>query len=604
MGIFVALVVSFVVCIRAEQQLVRAVELRNESFLLADELRQSSDDLTKMVRIYAVTGEARYRAYYQNILDIRNGKMPRPLGYQKIYWDFVVASETKLSPGAGQSVALLELMRTANFPEQEFQQLENAKANSDQLSRIEYEAMALVEASGDPNSPQRLKAIAMLNDSTYHAGKAAIMKPIGEVYELMEKRTTKAIQVAQRDTNILRMVFIAFGLSLMYMLYRTNNFLRATLGGSIAQVYALISRIGRGNFAPVAALSTESENSVMGWLAKTQIRLNKLELARQHAEEALRENEARYRAMVEGSAEPILVHRDGALIYLNPSSLRVLGAHAPSELVGKPLVDIVHPDYHQLLRERVDIAMASGAPAPAAELKFLKVDGTVIDVEAQSALVMLDGVKSVQVSWRDITERKRLEDKVRQLAFFDALTKLPNRRLLDDRLQQSVAASKRSGLYGALMFLDLDNFKPLNDTHGHVVGDLLLVEAATRLKACVRDNDTVARFGGDEFVVMLSDLDAQRSRAMELAETVAQKIRTSLSQTYSLKVSHEMQDPTVVEHHCTASVGVVVYGHNEGTAQDFLKWADAAMYQAKAAGRNTVRFYDAAASAPDFKKRL
>jgi diguanylate cyclase (GGDEF)-like protein len=204
---------------------------------------------------------------------------------------------------------------------------------------------------------------------------------------------------------------------------------------------------------------------------------------------------------------------------------------------------------------------------------------------------------SVQVSWRDITERKRLEDQVRQLAFYDALTNLPNRRLLNDRLQQSIASSKRSGCYGALMFLDLDNFKPLNDTHGHVVGDLLLIEVAHRLKTCVREIDTVARFGGDEFVVMLSELSVDPARATAHASAVAQKIRAVLSENYQLSVTRDQASSTVVAHHCTVSVGVTVFTHHDGRADDFLTQADTAMYQAKEAGRNTVRFFDPEQSA-------
>ncbi|MDP2826715.1 MAG: diguanylate cyclase [Sulfuritalea sp.] len=195
----------------------------------------------------------------------------------------------------------------------------------------------------------------------------------------------------------------------------------------------------------------------------------------------------------------------------------------------------------------------------------------------------------------DITERKQMEDQVRQLAFYDDLTKLPNRRLLNDRLSQTMAVSKRSGCYGALMFLDLDNFKPLNDTHGHVVGDLLLIEAADRLKCCVREMDTVARFGGDEFVVMLSDLNADKAESTSHAEIVAEKIRIRLSEPYLLTIRQEGKEDTTVEHHCTVSIGVTLFIDHEASQDDILKWADVAMYQAKEAGRNSIRFYDSKA---------
>jgi diguanylate cyclase (GGDEF)-like protein len=166
--------------------------------------------------------------------------------------------------------------------------------------------------------------------------------------------------------------------------------------------------------------------------------------------------------------------------------------------------------------------------------------------------------------------------------------------LLNDRLGQTLAASKRSGRHGALMFVDLDNFKPLNDKYGHFVGDLLLVEAANRLKSCVREMDTVARFGGDEFVVMLGELDTDRTKSIAQAEAVAEKIRVRLSGTYHLNVAHEGMVESLVEHHCSASIGVVVFLDHETSPDDILKWADNAMYQAKAAGRNTIRFHQEA----------
>jgi diguanylate cyclase (GGDEF)-like protein len=192
----------------------------------------------------------------------------------------------------------------------------------------------------------------------------------------------------------------------------------------------------------------------------------------------------------------------------------------------------------------------------------------------------------------DITERKQMEEQVRLMAFYDTLTKLPNRRLLNDRLSQTMAANKRSGCYGAVMFLDLDNFKPLNDAHGHEVGDLLLIEAASRLKACVREMDTVARFGGDEFVVITSELDTDRTESAAQAGVIAEKIRSALAEPYRLTLKHEGKPDIFIEHRCTASIGVALFINHETAADDILKWADMAMYQAKEAGRNAIRFHE------------
>jgi diguanylate cyclase (GGDEF)-like protein len=165
--------------------------------------------------------------------------------------------------------------------------------------------------------------------------------------------------------------------------------------------------------------------------------------------------------------------------------------------------------------------------------------------------------------------------------------------LLNDRLVQSMAACTRSAQHGALLFLDMDNFKPLNDAHGHDVGDMLLQEVARRLTQCVRQIDTVARFGGDEFVVVLGELDAGRDAACLQAALVAGKIRYALEQPYELTVAHDEGADTHVQHRCTSSIGISMFPAPGDTADDILKRADTAMYRAKASGRNTVHFHEA-----------
>ena len=182
---------------------------------------------------------------------------------------------------------------------------------------------------------------------------------------------------------------------------------------------------------------------------------------------------------------------------------------------------------------------------------------------------------------------------MRELAFHDGLTKLPNRLLFNDRLILSLAASKRVGFYCALIFLDLDNFKPLNDLHGHGAGDLLLIEVAKRLKSCVREMDTVARFGGDEFVVLLSKLHVDKAVSTEQAAIIAEKIRLTLAVPYQLTIQLEGNAPTQVEHPCTASIGVTLFVDHEASPDEILKSADSAMYEAKTAGRNRVQIHGA-----------
>lgn len=183
----------------------------------------------------------------------------------------------------------------------------------------------------------------------------------------------------------------------------------------------------------------------------------------------------------------------------------------------------------------------------------------------------------------DITARMAAAQEIERLAFYDPLTKLPNRRLLQDRLRPALAASSRNGKKGALLFIDLDNFKTLNDTLGHDMGDLLLQQVAERLSSCVREGDTVARLGGDEFVVMLQDLHEQPLEAAEQAEIIGNKILAVLNQPYKL-ATHDYTS--------TPSIGATLFNGHERTVEELLKHADIAMYQAKTSGRNALRFFD------------
>ena len=185
----------------------------------------------------------------------------------------------------------------------------------------------------------------------------------------------------------------------------------------------------------------------------------------------------------------------------------------------------------------------------------------------------------------DITARKQAEEDIRNLAFYDALTQLPNRRLLLDRFHSALSVSARSHHYGAVLFLDMDRFKTLNDTLGHDYGDLLLIEVAARIQSCIREVDTVARLGGDEFVVLLEEVDTGAEQASQKAAQIAEKIRAALAVPYKLK-EHE--------HHSSPSIGVCLYRGNEESVDVLLKRADLAMYQAKDSGRNAVRFFDPA----------
>ncbi len=183
----------------------------------------------------------------------------------------------------------------------------------------------------------------------------------------------------------------------------------------------------------------------------------------------------------------------------------------------------------------------------------------------------------------DITERKKTEGEIHNLAFYDALTKLPNRRLFLDRLRTALVASARRNDYGAILFIDMDRFKTLNDTLGHDYGDLLLIEVGLRIKACVREMDTVARYGGDEFVVLIDALSHDKDDVTHRVALIAEKIREALVLPYKLKG---------YEHHSSPSIGISLYHGNEESLEMLIEHADMAMYQVKKTGRNAVRFFD------------
>lgn len=309
--------------------------------------------------------------------------------------------------------------------------------------------------------------------------------------------------------------------------------------------------------------------------------------------QALQESQALYRLLTE-DAQDVLWRTDSQLVltYISPADERLRGFRA-DEVVGRHVFDMFNEEGVAVLKAMIARRVqeeASGTPVGFLnfEVQHRCKDGRLIwgevlskpDRNAQGEITGYHGIT------REITERKRLEEQVHQLAFHDPLTHLANRRLMLDHLEQAMSASKRSQRHGALLFLDLDNFKPLNDTHGHGVGDLLLIEVAERLKACVREADTVARFGGDEFVVLLSELSTQPGEADEQAVAIAEKVRTRLAEPYVLQSAPSAPS---IRHECTASIGVAVFRGRDESQNAVIDRADAAMYRAKEEGRNRIQ---------------
>ncbi|MEN3294246.1 MAG: hypothetical protein V7642_3499 [Burkholderiales bacterium] len=306
---------------------------------------------------------------------------------------------------------------------------------------------------------------------------------------------------------------------------------------------------------------------------------------RKRAELEYRKAEARIReqaSWLDKAQDAIMVAGlDMRFTYWNKGAERLFGWTA-EEALGRTRAELLIEDTARF-HEALDILRMDGDWS--GEIRKRRKDGSHLTAEVHWTLVRDDNgqPQSILSIDTDITRRKEAEREILHLAFYDPLTLLPNRRLLLNRLEHALAACGRSGQTGALLFIDLDNFKSLNDTLGHDKGDLLLKEVARRLESSSRKSNTVARLGGDEFVVMLEDLHGKPDEAAAQAEVVGEKILAMFKHPFQLG-DHE--------HHATPSIGVTLFDCRMDNVDDLLKRADLAMYQAKASGRNTVRFFD------------
>ncbi|TRW95410.1 bifunctional diguanylate cyclase/phosphodiesterase [Candidatus Methylobacter oryzae] len=761
LGIFVIFAILFVVYVKAEKQIDRANESRLQSHLLADELRQSSDDLSRMVHSYLITGNPIYKQHYLEILDIRDGKKPRPANYQNVYWDLVLADDRRPLPYTEQRIALLDLMRQAGFSEEEFAKLAQAKANSDALTATEYSAMKLIESTAVPTDANRLKASQMLSDTAYYQAKANIMRPIGEFYQLMNQRTLNEVNAAEHMAMLLRMVFISSGLLLLLVLWCTYRTLYNTLGSSVGELYRHITCLGRGDFSSAVPVAQGMENSILGWLSETQVNLAWSDALRKEAEARNRRMTQLYAALSQCNQaivrcnnehelftiicrdavtfggmtmawiglldehsrllkpvasygtgteylagihistdaneaagrgptgisvrkdqpfwcqdfqnDPVTapwhersakfgwrasaalpLHKNGAVIgvftlyssevnafdeaarnlliemvididyalnsfereaqrrqaeslladshkllktiidtapirvfwkdtnlrYMgcNPAFAKDAGAASAQDIIGKDDFQLIWKDQAEHYQTDDRWVMDLNIPKLAVEELKIMPDGTGIWLRTSKVRLQNEVNETIGVLgiYEDITEQKKIEERIHYLANFDPLTGLPNRTQLSDHLKYALSLTKRSNGSLALMFLDLDHFKDINDSLGHSTGDALLIELAKRLCKVLRSEDMVTRLGGDEFILLLPGVDANG------AAQVAQKLLDAIAEPYLI----ELYDLSL-----TASIGIALYPEDGEDLEALSKSADAAMYRAKQEGRQCYRFF-------------
>jgi diguanylate cyclase (GGDEF)-like protein/PAS domain S-box-containing protein len=275
---------------------------------------------------------------------------------------------------------------------------------------------------------------------------------------------------------------------------------------------------------------------------------------------------------------------NNVILRVNKSFTKLTG-YSTDDVLGKTIAMLISERHNELFYQDILKALRHDK-SWVGEVWSKRKDGVINPYRLTiTAVSNPDGqVTNYVAAISDIREFKEAQENILLLAFHDPLTQLPNRRLLQDRLQQAIAGSVRSHHHGAIMFIDLDHFKELNDTLGHNFGDMLLVEVAYRLQDCVREGDTVTRLGGDEFVVMLEDLSEDAKRAITEAKTVGKKISAIINQPYFLQTN---------EYHITSSIGISMFCGNADSVDDLLKQADVAMYKAKNSGRNTLRLFNA-----------
>lgn len=381
------------------------------------------------------------------------------------------------------------------------------------------------------------------------------------------------------------LLFLAIPFCLIYLFSRG-------ITSPISKLSDAVRRIGNGKLETrVSPSSNVSELSDMAH------GINNMAAQLQHETAVLHqrvEEATRIAAIAFESHEGMMItDANCAIIRVNKAFTKITG-YTSEEAVGQTPgllgSGLQNADFYEAMWDRI-----SCTGTWQGEIWNRRKGGEIYPVWATITAVEKEGgeVAYYVATYTDITLRKAAESEINSLVYNDALTQLPNRRMFADRFAKAMATGKRSGRFGALLFLDLDNFKPLNDKHGHAAGDLLLVEVARRLVGCVREVDTVARFGGDEFVVMLSELDADKAHSMAQATVIAEKIRAVLAEPYKLLVQQDRYATYPVEHRCTTSIGVALFLGHEASMDEITKNADRAMYRAKEDGRNAIRFYEA-----------
>lgn len=295
---------------------------------------------------------------------------------------------------------------------------------------------------------------------------------------------------------------------------------------------------------------------------------------RKEMESQLIESEKQFRLLTEYSPLGVLVLQEGTIIYINPAAINIFGAKDKNELTGQNIFQFVQTNYKNEVEMRIQ-NLINGVEREYLDLKVMGLDGIMKDVEMVSSFIHFNGEPAIMTVAKDITEQKKAQKLMYEIAYHDALTGLPNRKLFEEKMNEALKRAKVDQIELAIMFLDLDGFKAVNDTFGHDSGDLLLQKIAKRLKSCVRADDILSRFAGDEFTILLSEVT--RKEAISVAERIIEVI----------KIPIEINEINV---QVTTSIGIAFYP-DIGNKVKLIKCADKAMYMAKHSGKNSFQIY-------------
>lgn len=555
---------------------------RYRSLLLAGELFQSSEDLTRMARTYVTTGNPIYKHYFFDILDIREGIQPRPQNYPNTDWYRADMGKSSAAE-PGRPVSLFEMMRNEGLGKQESALLWEAKIRSDKLTILEKQAIAAVDeiqarSKDKPTnhwSPERQIFIDLLFGERYIAEKAAVIAPIRQFTDLLDTRTQAEVKdgLARLHRHILVMMTLI--VIAMLAVAATIFYARRAVLLPLTQLRSEVMNIAQGDYAARCHIETNNELAELGGAFNSMALAIEQDIGkREETEESMRQAIA----IFENSSEAMIVtDAENIIITVNPAFTRVTG-YTSDEIVGQS-ADILNAGFQgesSLLAMKTSL-VANGYWEGEVEGRR-KNKEVYIESRTMNAIYNDDGSVHRWVTlFSDITAKKKSEELIWQQANFDPLTSLPNRHMFHNQLKQEIKKADRFGSSIALILLDLDNFKAVNDVYGHNVGDLLLKEAAWRLSSCVRGVDQVARLGGDEFTVILGSLKSLIS--------INRVIRDIL---------HRMSEPFKLGDeiaYVSASIGVTFYPHDGADVESLVRNADQAMYAAKNKGRNCFSYF-------------